>query len=269
MPDPRLLSHDELAAYLARIGVAREGLAPDAGTLAHLQRAHMRAIPFENLDVQRGLLPSLDPQAIFTKLVEQRRGGWCYEQNGLFGRALMTLGFDVMRVAGAVLREERGDVSLGTHLTLLVTIAGAPWLADAGFGGGLAAPFPLMPMRNDTRPLPHTLDRSTDGWWRVTVMLPSGPLTYDFQPQPADEALLARACHWQATAAESVFVQSPVIQRRIDGEHRVLRGRTLTVSDAAGTRSMALATAAEFAACMADQFDLDVPDADALWARGR
>lgn len=267
MPDPRPLSDDELAAYLTRIGLMQECLAHNADTLARLQCAHMRAIPFENLDVQRGLVPSLDPSAIFTKLVEQRRGGWCFEQNGMFGRALMALGFTVMRVAGAVLREERGDLGLGTHLALLVTIGSAQWLADVGFGGGLPAPIALKPMRNDARPLPHSLDRTADGWWRVTVTLPSGPLPYDFETRPADEALLARACHWQATAPESVFVQSPVIQRRIDGEHRVLRGRTYTVSDAAETRSTALASAAEFAACIADRFDLDVPDADALWAR--
>lgn len=267
MPDPQPLSPAELAAYCARIGVAPEALRPDAATLALLQRAHMAAIPFENLDVQRDLVPSMEPAAIFAKLVGARRGGWCYEQNGLFGRALLALGFEVMRVAGAVLREERGAAGLGTHLALLVGIDGETWLADAGFGGGLAAPYPLRPMRNDARPLPHALSRTHDGWWRVTVDLPNGPLTYDFEDDPADETLLARACHWQSTAPESVFVTGPVVQRRIDGEHRVLRGRTYTVSDAAGSRSMSLATPADFARCLADAFGFDVPDAAALWER--
>lgn len=267
MPDPRPLSAGELAGYLARIDIARAGLHADLATLRRLQTAHMAAIPFENGDVQLGLVPSMEPDAIFAKLVTRRRGGWCYEQNGLFGRALAALGFSVLRVAGAVLREARPEVAPGTHLALVVRIEGADWLADVGFGGGIARPLPLAPMASDERPLPHALSRTADHWWRFTVELPNGPLYYDFERSPADEAVLARACHWQSTAADSIFVQSLVVQQRKGGAHRVLRGRTFSVTDAQGTHSHAIGSAGELAALLQETFNLVLPEPEAIWDR--
>ncbi len=77
----------QLALYLERIGHGWN-LRPDLETLRSLHRAHVTSIPFEALDVQLGLVPSLELDAIFDKLVQRRRGGWCYEMNGLFGAAL-------------------------------------------------------------------------------------------------------------------------------------------------------------------------------------
>src|SRR5215212_4496121 len=109
------LKSPELTAYLERIGYDG-ALAPDLPTLTALHRAHVLAIPFENLDVQLGRPPTLDPAAIFAKLVTARRGGWCYEQNGLFGRVLAGLGFTVTRMSGGVMRAERGEATMGGHL---------------------------------------------------------------------------------------------------------------------------------------------------------
>ena len=92
----------ELAHYLERIGHGWH-VRPKLPTLRSLHRAHVSAIPFENLDVQLGLTPSLEPEAIYAKLVERRRGGWCYEMNGLFGAALQAIGFDVTRLACGVI----------------------------------------------------------------------------------------------------------------------------------------------------------------------
>jgi len=93
----RPLSLQQLDRYVARIGY-RGPRDPTLGTLRALHRAHLLAIPYENLDIHLGRQLTLDPEAMFTKLVDERRGGWCYEMNGLLGRVLETLGFDVHKV---------------------------------------------------------------------------------------------------------------------------------------------------------------------------
>jgi arylamine N-acetyltransferase len=128
----------KLAAYLERIGfggVAR----PDWETLRELQRVHVRAVPFENLDVQLRRPVSFGLDTCFDKIVRQRRGGWCFELNGLLGWALREIGFDVMRTCAGVMRGHVGDAQMGNHLCLLVRLD-RPYLVDVGFGGSLLSP---------------------------------------------------------------------------------------------------------------------------------
>ena len=94
-----LLSPAELSRYFARIGYSGDTTA-SLTTLRGLHRAHLLSIPYENLDIHLGVPLTLDPERIFAKLVDERRGGWCYEMNGLFGHVLDSLGFDVRRVSG-------------------------------------------------------------------------------------------------------------------------------------------------------------------------
>ena len=109
----------ELETYFDRIGYAGPAT-PTTAVLGSLLRAHVLRVPFENLDVQLGRSTTVDPEAAFDKIVTGNRGGWCYEHNGLFGWVLSAIGFDVMRVAAAVMRAERGSIADSNHLTLLV-----------------------------------------------------------------------------------------------------------------------------------------------------
>src|SRR6185503_6394389 len=99
----------DLQAYLDRIGFAGEAR-PDLATLTALHRAHLLAIPYENLDVQFGTPVTIEPAAAFEKIVTRGRGGWCYEMNGLFGAALDEIGFQVTRLAGGVRRDLMGEI---------------------------------------------------------------------------------------------------------------------------------------------------------------
>ena len=109
----------DIDAYLARIDLSWP-LPPTLETLTVVHRAHLRAIPYENLDVQLGRPVTIERPAIFEKIVSRHRGGWCYEMNGLLGWALGELGFRVTRVAGAVMREAMVDAFIGNHLVLKV-----------------------------------------------------------------------------------------------------------------------------------------------------
>ena len=252
----------ELAAYCARISYAGP-LRADVATLHALHAAHVAAIPFENCDVQLGLVPSLDPQAIFDKLVARRRGGWCYEHNGLLGRALSAIGFPVMRLAAGVVRAN-GLPQAGSHLALKV-MADGPWLVDGGFGSWIAAPIPLRPGALDLRPWPLRLDRMGSGEWRLERG-GATPMAYHFADAPADEALLAELCRWQAVEPASVFVQTLVAQR-LDGETDwTLRGRVLTRTDAQGEQTRLLADADDLVATLRERFGLDVPEIISAWS---
>ena len=154
----------DLEAYLTRIGY--DGPArPDLETLRGLVAAHVQSVPFENLDVQLNRRLDLTVEAAYAKIVERRRGGWCYELNGLFGWALEQIGFDVRRLSAAVMREKLGDVQRDTHLCLLVTLD-EPYLVDVGFGSSLRAPLPLREVeRHDP---PYTVALTTIGFTRVS-----------------------------------------------------------------------------------------------------
>ncbi|AQS68271.1 arylamine N-acetyltransferase [Streptomyces pactum] len=149
MPDStRTTTPFDLDAYLGRIGWEGERR-PDAATLRGVHLAHLRAVPFENLDALGGTAPSLDLADLTAKLVHgRRRGGYCYEHNTLFAAALEALGLRVTRLAArVVVGADRFEDRPRTHMALLAEIPGdpRPYLADVGFGavGSLLEPVPL------------------------------------------------------------------------------------------------------------------------------
>lgn len=124
----------DLDAYCERIGYAgpRE---PTLEVLRALQALHPAAIPFEAIDVLTGVGVDLSPQAIDAKLIGARRGGYCFEQNNLFARALQALGFQVEAlIARSRWARPLDEVRPRTHMALRVTVEGEPWLADVGLG---------------------------------------------------------------------------------------------------------------------------------------
>ena len=129
----------DVDAYLARIGIDG-AVTVDRETLGRLHRAHMMAVPFENLDVYRGAGVSTDRSTSVTKVVDQRRGGWCFELNGAFSGLLRALGFEVRLLAAAV--QLAGPTDVVDHLCLEVALD-EPYLVDVGFGIGFVEPLRL------------------------------------------------------------------------------------------------------------------------------
>jgi len=191
----------ELDAYLARIGLSKRPGADLAGLRA-LQRAHRRAIPFENLDVRLGRAISLDADALFAKLVTQRRGGYCFEQNGLFVPALAALGFTARPLLARVWLFAT-EVPPRTHTFALVTLADGDWIADAGFGGGDTPPMPLAEGSEATAGgATYQLARDPGFGWMLTR---NGDRQYSFTEERVWPADLALANHWTSSAPESRF----------------------------------------------------------------
>ena len=256
----------DLAAYLARIG--HEGRTrPDLATLRAVHRAHLLAIPYENLDVQLGRPGGVEPEAAFEKLVSGRRGGWCYEMNGTLGLALQAMGFQVTRMAGAVMREEFGARTHGNHLVLRVELEDGPYIADVGFGDGILEPTPLRAGAIRTAGYDFRLERLDDGWWRFHNHPQGGATYFDFIDAPADPAQLAQTCHWLRTSPDSVFTQTVMMFRhRPDGVVGLL-GRVLRRIYPDRKEDTVLPSAEAFMETLRDTFGVDLPDAETLWPK--
>ena len=146
----------DIDAYLRRIGLvgaadSGEAPAPTVEILSALVTAHVRTISFEGLDPYVGIpVADLSPQALQHKMIDRRRGGFCYEQNGLLAAVLAALGFDVMPLAGRVVwMREPGPMPAETHKLLNVGVPGEStrYLVDVGFGG-CTPPNPLRFVHN-------------------------------------------------------------------------------------------------------------------------
>lgn len=130
-----------IPAYLDRINY-RGPLNTDAETLRQLHIAHLRSVPFENLSIHAHEPISLDDESLFEKIVTRRRGGFCYELNGMFAALLRALGFQVAMLSAEVANEDGSFSAPFDHMTLLVTLD-ERWLVDVGFGDSFIEPLRL------------------------------------------------------------------------------------------------------------------------------
>ena len=254
----------DIDAYLGRIGLT-DRPPPTLEGLKALHRAHLAAIPYENFDVQLGRPVTIAVPAIYDKIVGRRRGGWCYEMNGLFGWALGELGFKVTRATGAVMRAAAGDAVIGNHLVLRVDLPEGVHLADVGFGDGPNEPFAVREGTFDSNGFPYAVERTGDGWWRLVNHPAGGAASFDFDPHPADETRLAAKCDELQTAETSVFVQNAVAFRQTPGAIDVLRGRVALRIRPDGTGKRLIENADDLVATLKDVFALDLPEAAGLW----
>lgn len=123
-----------IKAYFARIGLEMpEDLTPTSELLRKLQFAHCTAVPYENLDMIRGIPTSLESDALYEKIVTNCRGGLCFELNGSFGNLLRELGYGVTDLAARYLRSEN-TIPMRRHRVLKVQAIDGLWLCDVGIG---------------------------------------------------------------------------------------------------------------------------------------
>ncbi|GAA1385446.1 arylamine N-acetyltransferase [Kitasatospora putterlickiae] len=238
----------DLDKYFARIGWDGER-APTPATLRSLQHAHLLAVPFENIDVVVGTVPSLDVGDLEAKIVRGGRGGYCFEHNTLFAAVLERLGFGVARHTGRVRIGARpGEIRPRTHLVLAVRVPGTDGprlLVDVGFGSvdALLEPLPMIPgLTRDGRGRRHRLvleePEETDGPVPVWVLqVRSGDgwrelVSFTLDPAPAPDINLA---NWYvATHPRSPF-RRLFVQRTLPAGHLALDGTRLTRTAHDGT----------------------------------
>jgi N-hydroxyarylamine O-acetyltransferase len=168
-------------------------------------------------------------------------------------------------MAGAVMREVRGDAAVGNHLVLLVKLDRL-YVADVGFGDGLIEPVPLAEGAISQRRLAFRLEELGQGWWRFHNSPGGGAPSFDFEVKRADETLLDERCIWLQTSTDSPFVQNAVVQRHAPEGLSIMRGRVLkTLGENFGARN--IVSAADYVDTLSRVFGLSLPDAALLWPK--
>ncbi len=214
-PTKNALNPQDTQAYLAHIGYTGS-TDPSLQTLTALQRRHMQAVPFENLDVFVGRPLDLSPQALFDKVVRKRRGGYCFELNTLYAELLRSLGFAPIPVLARVRLHNPAQSTPRTHLTHLVEVAGTVYLTDVGFGGMTSRiPLPIEGRGavddgegrvrvTDHQAGEYLLEREKDGGWIQQ---------YSFEIREAIPADIRVNNHFTETHPDSHFVGERFVGR--------------------------------------------------------
>lgn len=269
-------------AYLERLGVDARPGEVDPATLAALQRAHVAAVPYENLDIVRGQPPPIDPIACARRIVEGGRGGYCFHLNGGFAALLEWLRVDLTRhvsgVQGRYAAEPPGPN--GNHLGLTVRFESNGeeelWLVDAGLGDGPPEPIPLAFGRYEQHGFVFRLESSplVPGGWRLHHDPSGGFILVDFAPSPATTDDFAAMHVTLSTSPESGFVRVATVQRRSGSRIEVLRGCVLTERSATGTSAQDVDSADDWWGLVLERFglgygDLTAAERDAVWRRVR
>ncbi len=209
-----------LTDYLSRIGFEGE-VRPDLATLTRLMQQQLRSIPFENTEVQAGRIPSMVPEDIVEKVIKRRRGGYCYEVNGVFAMALTAIGFE-WYFAGArpmtyLVRRPK------THMVVIVRIDGRDYLCDSGFGGyALRAPMEIVEgeavqdgdhMRLELIEGEYVLSSLVQGEWQRQ---------YGFALQPQEWIEFSLANYFNATHPDTIFTQKKLAIMQTPNGRKIL-----------------------------------------------
>jgi len=252
-----------LAGYFQRIGY-RGGYQPDLALLSALTTAHTRSIPFENLDVLLGRPIALEPDALFQKLIVDRRGGYCFEQNGLFLEVLRELGFQVAPLSARVrLQRPRDFTPPRTHVFLRVELRGESWLTDVGVGG-LSLTSPLRLASREEQATLHEPRRIIQEGERLFHQVRFGAEWQDVceftleEMPPIDREL----ANWYTSAHPNSHFKNRLLVARAapEGQRLTILNDQFTLRDRYGTATTRqIASAPELLEVLLKQFGLSFP----------
>ncbi len=262
----------DLDAYFARIGYTGRCEA-SLETLEALHVLHPQLITFENLDPFLGRPVRLNFASLQEKLVDSRRGGYCFEHNLLFMHALSTLGFKVTGLAARVLWGQPDDaITPHSHMLLRVELDGKTYVADVGFGG-LTQTGPLLLVPGLEQETPHEpfriietgdhfrMQASAGGEWRTL---------YRFDLQRQYEVDYATTNYFLSTAPTSHFISTVIAARAAPGRRYALRNNRLSVHHTGSrTEQREIASATELADTLETLFEIAIPDRAAFEAKAR
>lgn len=246
-----------VSAYLARIGYSGS-TAPAQDALRALHRAHMLAVPFENLDIALGRKIVVDEDVTVRKVVELRRGGFCYELNGAFAALLRALDFQVTLLSARVARSGGGEGPEFDHLALRVDLSAEgsdPWLADVGFGDSFLEPLRLQAGIEQMDPVGRfrlvplderlQMERFAEGTWKRQ---------YSFTLQPRRLEEFSGMCRHHQTSPESSFTQSDICSRATPEGRISLAGMNLIVTRNGQREERVLGSAEERSGILRSEF---------------
>jgi len=249
-----------IEAYLRRInytGPAEPGVRP----LRELHVAHLLRVPFENLDNHLAREIVLDQDKLVSKIVNEQRGGICYELNGAFGGLLRELGFEVAMLSAGVARAEGGFDPPFDHMTLVVQLE-ERWLADVGFGDSFREPL-LLDSRDEQTQTGEAyrlsdaedehliLERREADAWKPQ---------YRFTLQPYELSDFGEMCHYHQTSPESPFTQRRTCSIATPEGRITVTGLRLITTVGGERDERELAGAGEYVAALREHFGVTLDE---------
>jgi N-hydroxyarylamine O-acetyltransferase len=245
------------AAYLKRIGLSESDVRPDAEGLRLLQRSHLLAVPFENLDIHWKRPITIDTGKFYEKIVGERRGGFCYELNGLFNELLRDVGFQTRLVSARVFNGTDFGPEYD-HAAMIVTIGELEYLADVGFGDFTAEPLRLVPdieqadregvfvIRRGEYSILEVAKRADDGW------LPE----YSFSLFGRDLSEFAGMCDFQQYSPDSHFTKGKVCSIMTETGRKTLTDTKFIVTANGEKSETAVETGERFDQLLQEEFGI-------------
>jgi N-hydroxyarylamine O-acetyltransferase len=252
----------KLQPYLDRIGYTGN-LEPNLETLIGLHRAHLQTIPYENLEIHFGRTLGLKLERIFERLVLERRGGWCYEMNGLFAWVLREIGFDVRLVSASVTDGNGKLTDPGHHLALTVKLE-KTWLVDVGWGNGFLDPLPLEAGAHKQGFLEYRIEEG-DGVWKFHNQQFS-PDDFTFALEPQNLEAFAQKCKWMQSINTRFYHQTFCHLFVPDGIN-TLHGAVLSKIRSSGKLKQTISSFEEYEQVLREDFKLEVPNLHKLWGK--
>jgi N-hydroxyarylamine O-acetyltransferase len=250
----RTMKHAE---YLSRIGVDASGLNADLESLRLLQRRHLLTVPFENLDIHWKRPIVLDTAKFFEKIVGEKRGGFCYELNGLLNELLHEIGFRTRLVSARVY----GNGVFGPefdHAAIFVTIGELEYLSDVGFGDFTAEPLRFVAdIEQQDKTGVFTIRQSDDGYFEVAKKNgDSWTPQYMFKPLGRDLSEFAEMCDFQQYSPESHFTQGKVCSLMTENGRKTLTDKKFIVTATGGKTEKQIDSENEFAEILQREFGI-------------
>ena len=250
-------------AYLERIGYIGS-IEPTLETLSNLHEAHLRTVPFETLDLHLGISINLETVALECKIVQNRRGGWCYELNALFAELLHTLGFDVRL---KMCQPTKGDGTLSPafgHLALKVLLEGQEFLVDVGFGQDFRDPLELCEGVQG-----ECLLERDDHFWLYSRRTREGDWKLQFRIDPEEYALedFLEMCNFYQHSSESGFRKHSFCGVHTSEGYSYLSDRTLTLEGKV-RKSETVLEPGEIGPLLLERFGVDLSEGQLERLRG-
>ena len=248
----------DVAAYVDRIQYYGP-LNPTADVLRDLHRAHMLTVPFENLDIHIHREIVCDEERFIHKVVNERRGGFCYELNGAFAALLRALGFRVTLLSARVPCADGRDGPEYDHLTLRVDLE-EPWLADVGFGDSFREPLRLRPgLEQAQGDRMYRIILATDDLRCEVKDESAWKLEYLFSLEPRQLSEFGGMCRYHQTSPESPFTRKRVCSRATP-EGRITLSNGKLIETRNGERQERALSDEEWTAKLRELFDVTLPE---------
>jgi len=249
----------DIQTYLERLNY-HGPVEPTAETLRQLQVAHLLAVPFENLSIHNREPIVLSDEALFEKVVKRRRGGFCYELNGLFAALLRSLGFDVAMLSAQVANGEGGFGPDFDHMALMVTIDDERWLADVGFGDSFIEPLLLDERKAQIQGNRRYRIVAHDEF--CVVQSREGDQAEDWKPEYRftlnhyQYSDYSEMCEYHQTSPESHFTKARICSRLTPNGRMTISDKRLITTEAGDRREHLVESQEEYATVLRQDFGI-------------